>query len=457
VAAAFAMPLSARVAPLPGAAGAAVRLGPVAQAIREQLAKGAGDPSATAFYRARDDRPIWVRGWRMKPEAERLLEFVRASGDDGLDPRAYGVDELASALQAARSGRPADLARAELAASRAFAHWATDLHTPVAGAKMAYADPGVAPPAIDPLGVLQYAARASTAVAVPRLAKMNLIYDQYRAAFAAWRAHGGTAEDGKVILANLERARALPPELGRRFILVNAAAQRLWLYEDGEPVDSMDVVVGKPSEPTPALAGLIRYAVARPYWNVPADLVQHEIAPKVLRLGPGYLASRDMEALSDWGPDAHVVDPASIDWRAVASGAQLLRVRQRPGPENMMGRVKFIFPNRFGVYLHDTPLRQYFAEKQRTESAGCVRLAHAPELAERLLGGEARRIDEAGPPEAHIDLQQPVPVYIAYFTARPTAQGLVFHPDIYGRDAKLEASLTATRSVAPAATSPRRA
>ncbi|WP_297695494.1 L,D-transpeptidase family protein [Phenylobacterium sp.] len=444
------MPLSARVAPLPGAAAHAP-YGPVARAIAAELADApAADAPLARFYRARADQAIWVRGWGLKPEAAVLVRRLRAAADDGLEPDAYGVDDLAARVAQAKSGRVADLARAEVALSAALARWGRDLHTPAAGVGMVYADPAVAPPRVDETSVLRLAAQSSPAAAIARLSHMNPIYEQLRAALAAWRARGGPAAGERRILANLERARALPPDLGRRYVLVDAAAQKLWLYQDGRPVDSMDVVVGKLSEPTPAMAGLIRFAVAHPYWNVPPDLVRDSIAPKVLRYGISYLASQNLEALSDWTPNAKVLAPASIDWRAVASGARILRVRQRPGDGNMMGQVKFVFPNQLGVYLHDTPLRQFFAESRRTESAGCVRLADAPRLARWLLGDDARLLTEPGAPEERLDLAQPVPVYIVYFTAAPEPQGLVFHPDVYGRDAKLEASLSKRRGAAPA-------
>jgi L,D-transpeptidase YcbB len=189
------------------------------------------------------------------------------------------------------------------------------------------------------------------------------------------------------------------------------------------------------------MAGMIRYAVARPYWNVPPDLVAHSIAPQVLRHGPAYLESQNLEALSDWTDQAAPLDPEAIDWAAVAAGRQVLRLRQRPGAHNMMGQVKFVFPNALGVYLHDSPLRQYFSKSRRTESAGCVRLSDAPRLARWLLAGQAAQLTEPGEPETRLDLDRPIPVYIVYFTAAPQAGGLAVRPDIYRRDPPLIAQI----------------
>jgi murein L,D-transpeptidase YcbB/YkuD len=438
LACAFAMPLSARVAPLPGGTARALRLGPIGEALRQQLA--GADPGLAAFYRARNYRPIWIQGWGLRPDARSALQALRAAPDDGLDPQAYGESGLPELLGQAGSHAPSDLARAEIGLSRAVSGYLADLHVVQPGAEMIYADPAVAPPRLDRAGVLRVLAAApSPAAAVADLQRMNPIYLQLRAALAANR---DPARAG-LIRANMERARALPADLGRRYVLVDAAAQTLRLYQDGRAVESMPVVVGKLSEPTPAMAGLIRYAVVRPYWNIPPDLVAHTYAPKVLTYGPAWLDSQNMEALSDWSADATVLAPETIDWAAVAAGRQVLRVRQRPGERNMMGRVKFIFPNALGVYLHDSPLRQYFGETRRTESAGCVRLSDAPRLARWLLADQAAQVGQPGAPETRIDLDRPVPVYIVYLTAAPEGPGLSFRPDIYHRDRPLEARLAA--------------
>ena len=253
----------------------------------------------------------------------------------------------------------------------------------------------------------------------------------------------GTRENQQLLRLNLERARALPAELGRRYILVDAAAARLWMYENGEAVGSMRVVVGKPTEQTPMMAGTMRYVMLNPYWNVPPDLVRERIAPGVLREGQGFLRSRRYEVLADWTDNAARVNPASIDWGAVAAGrGGELRVRQQPGPDNAMGRMKFMFPNDLGIYLHDTPDRSLLREEGRLFSAGCVRLEDAPRLARWLFGGEAPRAQRNGA-EQRVDLPEPVPVYITYLTAAPEPQGVALRPDVYNRDPAQLAALYA--------------
>lgn len=244
---------------------------------------------------------------------------------------------------------------------------------------------------------------------------------------------------------NLDRARLLPAEDKGRYILVDAAAARLWLYENGRVRDTMRVVVGRPSEPTPMLAGLIRFAVLNPYWNVPPDLVRRRIAPNVLKQGVSYLDAQKYEVLSDWTDEAQVVDPSTIDWAAVAAGREEVRVRQLPGPDNMMGSIKFMFPNDFGVYLHDTPEKSLFSQNNRMQSSGCVRLEDATRLA-RWLFGKTPRAASAEPEQA-VELPRPVPVYITYLTAALEGNGLAFRQDVYGRDTSPRARYASRRRI----------
>jgi len=433
LAAGLAAPTSAPVAgPLASAMRAAAD--PLAGAVRAAISTRTSDPELAAFYAARNYRPLWIDGRRVRPEARVLIAALQDAAAENLRPADYDPAGVAAAVRGARSGRPAALARAELALSRALGAYGEDLHRAKAGAEMLYTDAAVQPALTTERSVLETAAAAPTlAQGLAAVRRMNPIYDALRVALAHEAAAGGTR--AALIRANLERARALPIDLGRRYVLVDIAAQRLWMYQDGRPRDSMRVVVGKPSEPTPSLAGVIRYAVFRPYWNVPPDLVRASVAPKVLAQGLGYFHAQHFEALSDWSDDARVLDPAAVDWKAVVAGREELRVRQRPGRGNMMGQMKFIFPNDLGVYLHDTPLRSLFADDQRTASAGCVRLEDAARLGRWLLSAEAVEAAHVpGPPEERVNLAEPTPVYLVYLTAEPAGGALSLRPDIYGRD-----------------------
>lgn len=240
----------------------------------------------------------------------------------------------------------------------------------------------------------------------------------------------------KLILLNMERARRLPaPGTVGKYILVDAGSARMWMYEDGRPVDSMKVIVGAPATETPMMAAMMRFANVNPYWNVPPDLVQKLIAPRVLADGRTYLDDRGYEVLESWRVDAPVVDPMTIDWAAVAEGREEIRVRQLPGGANSMGKIKFMLPNQYGIYLHDTPKKELFGEEKRWLSNGCIRLEDAQRLAQWIFGDMPEPSDPAR--EDQVDLDETIPVYITYMTVGADAGETVFRADPYERDAPL--------------------
>jgi murein L,D-transpeptidase YcbB/YkuD len=204
-----------------------------------------------------------------------------------------------------------------------------------------------------------------------------------------------------------------------RYVLVDAASARLYMIEDGHVRDSMRVIVGKPETPTPQLKSVINYETLNPYWHVTPDLAQTLIAPRVLKEGDAYLTDRGYEVLSGWGPDAQVLSPDSVDWKAVAAGNLKVYVRQRPGPANSLGHFKFDLPNGDGIYLHDTPKKELFAQDARNLSHGCVRLEDAQRLARWLLGKDP---PAASAPEENILLPRPVPIMISYLDPRSQTQ-----------------------------------
>ena len=209
------------------------------------------------------------------------------------------------------------------------------------------------------------------------------------------------------------------PQRGR-YILVDAASARLFMMEDGRVRDSMRVIVGKPTASTPALNSVLHYATLNPYWNVPPDLAQKIIAPRVLADGKAYLAERGYEVVSSFA-DPQVLAPESVDWAKVAAGEATVKIRQRPGPANSMGQMKFNLANADGIYLHDTPKKELFAQADRNLSNGCVRLEDAPRLARWLLGSDPPVASAA--PEQHVLIPTGgVPVTIAYLDSRAQMQ-----------------------------------
>lgn len=204
------------------------------------------------------------------------------------------------------------------------------------------------------------------------------------------------------------------------YVLVDAASARLYMMDDGRVQDSMKVIVGKPDSPTPALKDVINYETLNPYWHVTGDLARTLIAPRVLKEGQAYLDRQGYEVVTGWGDDAQVIPASSVDWKSVAAGDTQVFVRQRPGPANSLGRYKFDLPNGEGIYLHDTPKKELFAQDQRNLSHGCVRLEDADRLARWLLNG--KEPPPVSAPEANVLLPHPVPITISYLDSRAQMQ-----------------------------------
>lgn len=205
-----------------------------------------------------------------------------------------------------------------------------------------------------------------------------------------------------------------------RYVLVDAASARLFMIEDGRVRDSMRVIVGKPAAATPPLKSVINYATLNPYWNVPPDLAQKIIAPRVIKDGTVYLTERGYEVVSRFGVKSPILSPDSVDWQAVAAGHAKVHVRQRPGAANSMGQMKFDVADANGIYLHDTPNKDLFAKAERNISNGCVRLEDAPRFARWLLGNDPPLASSA--PNQHVALPAAVPIAIAYLDARAQKQ-----------------------------------
>ncbi|HMI54908.1 MAG TPA: L,D-transpeptidase family protein [Gemmatimonadaceae bacterium] len=219
------------------------------------------------------------------------------------------------------------------------------------------------------------------------------------------------------IAANMERYRWLPRSFGQRYIFVNVPAFKLEAYDSGQKALEMKVIVGQEYEDraTPVFADSMETVVFRPYWNVPPSIAAKEIFPK----GGGYMARENMETYQERG---------------------VTRIRQRPGPKNALGYVKFLFPNDFNIYLHDTPNHELFDKDVRAFSHGCIRLEKPTELAEWVLGWPLDSVEQAmkdGPNDKGVKVPRKIPVFITYFTTYISNGQLYFGNDLYNRDDKL--------------------
>lgn len=253
-----------------------------------------------------------------------------------------------------------------------------------------------------------------------------------------------------IIAANMERWRWLPRSLEDDRIMINVADARLALILQGKSVLQTRVIVGRPQDPTPILRAEGGGITLNPSWTVPHSIAAREILPKLKR-NPAYLASQDMVLLNGPAGDPHGLH---IPWRSIAAGSFPYEIRQRPGPKNPLGRIKIELPNRFSVYLHDTPGKAAFNSARRDLSHGCVRVEQILPLASYVLTADlsaTRKIADAidSGKTTYLPLRKKLPVYFLYATAFANSDGtLHFRSDIYGRDSRMLAAKSVLRTAA---------
>jgi murein L,D-transpeptidase YcbB/YkuD len=258
------------------------------------------------------------------------------------------------------------------------------------------------------------------------------------------------AEDRlRQIQVNLERWRWLPKDLGNRYVLVNLADFKLEVVEPGRKVMDMRIIVGRNFRRSPVFSGRMTYLVLNPSWHVPHKIAKLDKLP-LIKKDPGYLSREHFRVFEGWGAETREIDLATIDWSKVTRGNFRYRLRQDPGPWNALGRIKFMFPNEFGVYIHDTPARELFNRTVRTFSSGCIRIEKPVQLAEYLLSGDPKWSGEAisGALETGQDqtvrLPASIPVHLLYWTAWVDPSGSVqFRKDVYERDRRVLEALQA--------------
>lgn len=251
------------------------------------------------------------------------------------------------------------------------------------------------------------------------------------------------------IRVNLERWRWLPRDLGERHIRVNIAGFDMVMVDRGEEVFSSRVIVGRDYRRTPVFNGRMTYLVLNPSWEVPNSIAVNDIIPQI-RQDPDYLDRMGFRVLRGWGADEREIDPTTVDWNRMGRNNMPFRFRQSPGPLNALGQVKFMFPNRFNVYLHDTPARNLFDRARRDFSSGCIRVENPMELTRVLLDDSSRwdraAIDRVidGKREQTVSLRRPVQTHMQYATTWVDDDGRVqFREDIYSRDEPVRAALAA--------------
>ena len=258
-----------------------------------------------------------------------------------------------------------------------------------------------------------------------------------------------TSADARVrqIMVNMERWRWLPHDPGEWFIMVNIAGFDMVVVERGVPIMRQRVIVGRDYRQTPVFSGSMTYLVLNPSWEVPNSIAVRDILPQVRR-DPAYLERMGFRVLQGWGAAEREIDPEMVDWQQVSATGFPYRFRQKPGPLNALGTVKFMFPNRYAVYLHDTPARDLFRHTDRAFSSGCIRVEHPLDLVDFLLEGSnrwtPRAVREAltDGRERTVTLPRAMPVHLVYMTAWTDSHGeLQLRNDIYNRDQRVVEAL----------------
>lgn len=475
-----------------------VPMGVVRNAIAARLDSGVAPSWASKddwirvqrVYRAFGNAPLWLEPGGLKDRASALLAALREAEDHALNTAAYPLDSVRQVVETgggAPNARPRALADADVLLTAAYVAYATDMligqidpktvsqawHIP---ARTTEVDSAL-------VRTLQSVSmKAGLAEMVPQDSAYDLLkreYDRYRriASSNGWPAltreptpaalasrlgaegyvadstppgvaqalrlfqeRHGLTPDGRLdkatldalnvpaiervhqIASNLERHRWLPRTLGTRYIYVNVPAFHLEAYDSGQKKLDMKIVVGAEYDgrATPVFSDSMEFVVFRPYWNVPPGIAEKEYFPKYGTNLP--------EGFETWTENGE------------------LRIRQRPGEKNALGLVKFMFPNTFNIYLHDTPEKSLFNRTDRAASHGCIRLEKPTELAEFVLGWPRDSVVRAmeGPPNRTVKLPRRIPVYIVYFTAYGRDGQLYFGDDVYDRDKPMDAKLDTT-------------
>lgn len=497
--------------------------------------RGEVDEVAARVYEQAGWRPLWLDGRDLSSEGEALLEALRRSGEEGLDPADYDVEALERAVEEtfggflSRPGRDESWA-VDRALTRAYLAYAQDVALGRVRPEDLDAEWQMEARKVDPAAILARALEGGNLKdALASLPPPHRGYQALREELARYR---GLAEQGgwpqvpegpalaltelerqptpeearrlralearlaaegylpkpgeggeldlqrlvgaldrfqvrhgiavdhilgpetveelnvpaerrvRQIALNMERWRWLPAELSERRLEVNVPEFMLRGFEGDRPTLAMRVVVGKEGWGTAMFTDQMDHVVVNPYWNVPESIARDEVLPAVRR-DPGYLQRNNFEVLSGWEAEAEPVSPRSVDWGSVDE--KQVRFRQLPGAGNSLGRIKFMFPNQFNIYLHDTPAQHLFQEYDRAFSHGCIRVEKPSELASWVFQGDDAEVQQAlaTSERKSLSLPEPIPVWIVYWTAHvpPGENGIGFYQDIYGIDAAMEKAL----------------
>jgi L,D-transpeptidase YcbB len=429
----------------PAACALAERLGPAGRLSSRE--EGAERLALVAFYAARHCEPLWVAGDGLSARGAAVVAEIA-------DSDAWGLEASAFRLPAA-SGRFAsgEAAEAEALISRAVLKYARFARGGRAEPTSLSRNLDRALGLPDPQRVIGEIAEAEDPASyLRRLNPQHPQFEALRQAYLALRrvpagvaeavkpgrpGAGGSEASLRGLLVNMEEWRWMPDELGDFYVWVNVPEFMLRVVKNGKVIHAQRVIVGKPDKQTPIFSANLEQVIFHPTWGVPDSIKVADILPSLLR-GSSRILERYNLRVQRGGRD---IDPAGVDWASV--DMRTIHIYQPPGGGNVLGNMKFRFPNKHDVYMHDTPDKYLFKAPARAFSHGCMRLSEPDRLAELLLedqGWPASRVAaavNAGPQNNAISLQRPIPVHVTYFTVALAEDKLVTFPDIYGHETRI--------------------
>jgi murein L,D-transpeptidase YcbB/YkuD len=433
-------------------------------AVSGNLAAADGEDRAALarFYSDRQQEPIWTSATGLTPAGEAAIAEIRRADDWGLDAAAFQLPVLpaASGAELSRAAR----ADAEIALSLAILKYArharggraepTSLSRNL-DRKLALVDPGQ---------VIDQAAKAASPDAYlrslhpqhPQFEALRQKYLALKSGQPVARSDASPSEEGnksgkkkatgasetsdtRRVLVNMEEWRWMPESLGDFFVWVNIPEYTLRVVKGGKLIHTERVIVGKRDTQTPVFSQDLEQVIFHPFWGIPESIKRNDVLPSLAR-GSSRVVERYNLRIQRGGRD---IDPASVDW--ASADIRQYHVYQPPGPTSVLGVMKFRFPNKHDVYMHDTPTKQLFNAEVRTFSHGCVRVREPQRLAELVLAEDqdwtASRVAAAingGPQNNQITLSRKIPVHITYFTAMIDSSGeLKLFPDIYSHEPRI--------------------
>jgi murein L,D-transpeptidase YcbB/YkuD len=406
----------------------------VSQFANAQAIKWAGrvinvEPLMT-FYKRQGYQGIWTDGNGINRRGLELINVLGHANGDGLEALDYLAGfprpETVSGVHAVG---------AELYLSDAAYRFARDIYGGRTTPAVSEPDIVIKRKQLDIAALLGSMEKNGPADVIDRLRPPH---EQYAALRKALSQTKDPVLQRKIIV-NMERWRWLPRKLGDEHVFVNSAAFLMYTRKDGQDIDRRRVIVGQAYHRTPIFSDNIQYSEFNPTWTVTPSIAGNEILPK-LRSDPGYLEKKGYDLYASWESDAPKMSAYQIDWHSVSSKRFPYRIVQPAGPGNALGEVKFLFPNKFNVYLHDTSSRQLFAQSNRALSHGCIRVEHPLEFAQILYKLDANPV--ATQVDSIVNTKQtkavrfnrPIPVHLTYFTAWYKDGKLQTFDDIYGRD-----------------------